>query len=57
MAATKDDLSNWFDDGVSAKATHMIVVCDTFNYDDYPVFTTTDSACLERYNDVRSLKD
>jgi hypothetical protein len=27
----------------------MIVVCDTFNYDDYPVFTTTDSACLERY--------
>ena len=50
MAATKDDISAWFDRGVAQKARHMIVVCDSFDYDDYPVFTTTDDECLERYN-------
>ena len=28
---------------------NMIVVCDLFDYDDYPVFTTTDDECLQRY--------
>jgi hypothetical protein len=38
MAATKEDLKRWFQEGVEKSATHMIVVCDTFDYDDYPVF-------------------
>jgi len=38
MAATLQDLKEWFDEGVKAKATHMIVVCDTFDYEDYPVY-------------------
>lgn len=38
MAATKDDISGWFDRGLNEGATHMLVVCDTFDYDDYPVF-------------------
>ncbi len=38
MAASKADLKRWFTEGVEKKATHMIVVCDTFDYDDYPVY-------------------
>jgi hypothetical protein len=38
MAASRQDLSEWFDEGVSEGATHMIVVCDTFDWEDYPVF-------------------
>lgn len=41
MATTKEDLSEWFDQGVQRGATHMIVVCDTFDYEDYPVYVTS----------------
>ena len=49
MAATRQDIDEWFDRGVSKGARHMLVVCDTFDYDDYPVFTTTDDECLHLY--------
>ena len=35
---TKETLSRWFDEGLRQGATHLIVVCDTFSYDDYPVY-------------------
>jgi hypothetical protein len=38
MAANKQDISDWFDAGVRQKSTHLIVVCDTFDYEDYPVY-------------------
>lgn len=38
MAASVNDLINWFTTGVEMKYTHMIVVCDTYDYDDYPVY-------------------
>lgn len=38
MAATKSDISEWFERGAALGATHMIVVCDTFDHEDYPVF-------------------
>ena len=35
---TKQDTpSEWFDEGIEEGATHMIVVCDTFDWEDYPV--------------------
>jgi hypothetical protein len=43
MAATKDDLSRWFDEGIKANQKYMIVVCDTFDYKDYPVYTGEDN--------------
>ncbi len=39
-AATSYDISRWFDQGVKQGATHLIVVCDTYDHDDYPVFVT-----------------
>lgn len=38
MATTKKEISSWFDDGIKKGATHLIVFCDTFDYEDYPVF-------------------
>jgi hypothetical protein len=50
MATTREDLSEWFDAGVEDKHTHMIVVCDTFDWDDYPVYATGDAECFKEYH-------
>ncbi len=38
MAATRSDISGWFDRGVAEGYKIMIVWCDTFDYEDYPVY-------------------
>lgn len=49
MSATKNEIKRWFDRGVAQGDTHMIVVCDTFNYDDYPVFVKVKENSREIY--------
>ena len=46
MATTMHDIKGW----LARKEdhhTHMIVVCDTFDYEDYPVFVTKDEDLSE----------
>lgn len=38
MSTSVETLSRWFDEGVKEDAAYMIVVCDTYDYEDYPVF-------------------
>lgn len=38
MAATRDEIERWFEQGLVDNATHMIVVCDTYDWEDYPVY-------------------
>lgn len=38
MATTIEDLKRWFESGKKEDATHMVVVCDTFDWEDYPVY-------------------
>lgn len=38
MATTRKDIIAWLHEGQEKKATHMLVVCDTFDWDDYPVY-------------------
>jgi len=38
MATSKQELRTWFDKGVASGYTHMIVVCDTFDHMDFPVY-------------------
>lgn len=38
MAAQRLDILCWFDRGVREGATHMIIACDTFEWEDYPVY-------------------
>lgn len=50
MAASRQEISEWFDRGLKGKHSYMLVVCDTFDWDDYPVFTDTDDECLSKYD-------
>lgn len=34
----KSDIRGWLERGKEQGATHLFVVCDTFDWDDYPVF-------------------
>jgi hypothetical protein len=35
---TQDDIRGWLQRGKDKGATHVLVVCDTFDWSDYPVF-------------------
>jgi hypothetical protein len=37
MATTRDDIRAWLAEGKAKGATHTMIVCDTFDYEDYPV--------------------
>jgi hypothetical protein len=47
MAATKEDIEGWIDEGIAQGATHVIVVCDDFNYEDYPVYVMASQIAQE----------
>ncbi len=38
MAATENDIRGWLSRGKEEGATHVIVACDTFSWEDYPVY-------------------
>jgi len=40
MATSRANIREWFERGIDEEATHMIVVCDTFDHEDYPVFVS-----------------
>lgn len=48
MATTKSDILGWLQEGQERGATHMIVVCDTFDYEDYPVYVMPDEDVRKR---------
>lgn len=35
---TKTDIEGWFKEGMARNATHLLVVCDSFSHEDYPVY-------------------
>ena len=49
MAATRQDIEDWFDQGALSEALYMIVICDSFDYEDYPVYAASSEECLQRY--------
>lgn len=48
MAATKEDVDRWIETGKQKGATHIISVCDTFDYSDYPVYVMPDEDLEKR---------
>jgi hypothetical protein len=50
MAATSEDIKSWFRRGLHKGATHMLVVCDTYDYTDYPSFVMPGEDAREKYN-------
>ena len=42
MTASLSDINRWFDNGVTYHRDFMIVMCDTYEYDNYPVYCSAD---------------
>jgi hypothetical protein len=40
VSTTRRDIQGWFERGVRDGATHMLVLCDDYDYGDYPVYVT-----------------
>lgn len=54
MASTREEIEIWFDQAERAGATHMLVVLDGFEYDDYPVHVLYGEDVqekIDKYND------
>lgn len=49
MPTTRKDLKRWFDEGVKKSAAYMIIVCDTFDHEDYPVYVLPDEDFWEKH--------
>ena len=39
---TREEISGWFDQAIALEHQFMVVVCDTFDHSDYPVFCKTE---------------
>lgn len=44
MAATREEIESWFEAGLARGAKYMLVICDTFDHDDYPSYFETREA-------------
>ena len=53
MAATRQDIQRWFEEGVEKGATHMIVICDTYDWEDYPVYVSKEEDVRKVYDEWR----
>lgn len=56
MTTTREQIGEWFDRGVSQGASYMLVICDSFDWNDYPVFAKTDDECLAKNKDPGSMQ-
>lgn len=65
MAASREDIAGWLEKAKSGTATcvdghgritHVIVVCDTYDHDDYPVYVGESVDVNERYEHYRNAK-
>lgn len=41
MATSRSEIMAWLNRGKAQDASHVVVVCDTFDYDDFPVFCSS----------------
>ena len=49
MTATRSDIRGWVEAGVKKGATHVIIACDTFDYDNYPVYVMPGEDVHEKF--------
>jgi hypothetical protein len=51
MSTTKYDIRTWLNRAKEKDAEFLIVVCDTYDWSDYPVYVTAEQFA-ERYNEL-----
>lgn len=52
MTATKQDIERWLIEGTRKGATHVIIACDTFDYDNYPVYVMPGEDARQKFDDT-----
>ncbi len=50
----KDEIKCWLEDGNNSTNSHLIVVCDTFDYEYYPVYVKNDEDVKEKMGKYNS---
>ena len=55
MAACKKDIRRWLNNGIKNGATHVIVVCDTYDHRDYPVYVKPSQSVNEKVTFYQSV--
>ena len=56
MATTKKEIEGWLESAVHSGATHVIVVCDTYEYEDYSVLVMPNDDLFHKIN-LYDMKD
>ena len=49
MGTTQADILRWLEKGKANGATHVLVICDTYDYEDFPKFVMPDEDVREVY--------
>ncbi len=52
--SSREDISGWFDRALKNKNAFLIVVCDSFDYDDYPVFVDKEENFGAKYWEMKN---
>ena len=56
MAATKRKITEWLEKGKRRHATHVIIIYNTFNYDDYPIYVQSYENARQKIEQYRQKK-
>jgi hypothetical protein len=51
MAATKIDIQNWLNTGKIQGSTHLLVICDEFSHNDYPVYINSGESVRNKFDE------
>lgn len=46
MSTPRDEIARWFDDGLKQGAHYMVVMCDTFDWCNYPKYYSSAETAL-----------
>jgi hypothetical protein len=55
MATSKDEIRRWLIEARKQGATHVIVVCDTWDYEDYPVSVMPNEDVRQKFNEYSTM--
>ena len=52
---TTGDIRLWLEEGIRLGATHVLIVCDTFTYEDDPVYVMPDEIPKRVHEEISSM--
>lgn len=56
MSTTRATIRSWAEEGVNRGASHMIVMTDTYDWEDYPVFVSDPVHAWSEINDPGNMQ-